>query len=140
MLSVHVNIFAILCLMVEGKTLEGQGRDLAECEGSLSLVSPCGVTLKYQENTPHIRFNAAKAVLEGCGCYRLYERKNYRGKSFAVTERGSHVVTLRKVRSISKVSCSPPVRARENSHNVPHVAIIMKVKNQGKIKRYEKHY
>ena len=134
------NIFAIFCLMVEGKTLEGQSRDLADCEGSLSLVSPCGVAHNYQENTSHIRFNAAKAVLEGCGCYRLHERKNYRGKSFTVAARGRHVVTLRKVRSISKISCSPPVRTRKNSHSVPHLAIIMKVKNQCKNKRYEKHY
>ena len=104
MLSLYFIIFATACLMVEGKSLEGRGRN-SECEGSLRLVSPYGLAHKYVENTPHIRFNAAMAELKGCGCYRLHERKNYRGKSFTLTKHGRHVVTLRKVRSISKIAC-----------------------------------
>ena len=140
MLSLYFNIFATLCLLVEGKSVEGQKRYLTECEGSLRLVSPCGVSHKFQDNTPHIRFNAAQAVLEGCGCYRLYERKNYRGRSVAVTEGGTHVITLRKVRSISRISCSPPSKTTENIHRVSHVAIFIKVKKVCKNNKYEIHY
>ena len=48
-----------------------------------------------------------KAVLEGCGdCFRLFEKKNGRGRSYFVNRRGDHTITLGKVRSIRKVACS----------------------------------
>ena len=138
MLSLYFIIFAPVCLMVEGKSLEGRGRN-SECEGSLRLVSPCGLAHKYKGNTPHIGFNAAMAVLKGCGCYRLHERRNYRGKSFTVTKHGRHVVTLKKVRSISKITCSSDDGTKEDTSFRPDISI-MKIRKHCKKKRHKLHY
>merc|ERR1739842_16544 len=134
MLPIYFIIIATVCLMVEGQSIEGQRRNFAECEGSLRLVSPCGLAHKYQENTPHMRFNAAKAVLEGCGCYRLHEGRKYRGRSFDITARGRHVVTLRKVKSISKISCSSHVTTEQDRHTGSHI------RKHCKKKRHKMHY
>ena len=139
MIPIQFYIFATFCLLAEGESLVGQKRFLRKCEGSLRLVSPCGQSHKYLEKTPHIRFKAAMAVLEGCGCYRLHERKNYRGKSFTLTKHGRHAVTLKKVRSISKISCSSDDGTKEDTSFRPDISI-MKIRKHCKKKRHKLHY
>ena len=90
---------------------------------------------------PHISFNAAKTVLEGYGCYRLHERKNYRGRSMSVSVRGVHDVTLGRVRSISKISCaSPAIRKQETPRGRgSYIFIRFKAKKHCKKRRHNHH-
>ena len=71
------NIFSIYAY---GKSLEGSENDMGECKGLARLISSCGFVQEYKENQEHSNVKAAKLVLEGCECYRLFESKNNRGK------------------------------------------------------------
>ena len=79
-----------------------------ECVGSITLHTG-EKTLKFTEGVEELEESVTveKAVLEGCGdCFRLFKKKNGRGKSYFVNRRGEHTITMGKVRSIRKVSCS----------------------------------
>ena len=79
-----------------------------ECDGSISLhhgdeksIFSDGVEVLEESLT------VRKAVLEGCGgCFRLFQKKNGRGRSYFVNRMGEHTISLGKVRSIHKVACS----------------------------------
>ena len=88
--------------------LEGSENRLGECEGLLWLLSSCGLSMEYRERPEHLNFKvkAAKTVLEGCYFFRLFERKNNRGRSFSVYEIGEHRVHLKRVRSLAKIYCT----------------------------------
>ena len=83
--------------------LEGSENRLGECDGLLWLLSSCGLSMEYRERPEHLNFKAAKTVLEGCYFFRLFERKNNRGRSFSVYEIGEHRVHLKRVRSLAKI-------------------------------------
>ena len=121
-----------LCyILVHGKTIEGADNKLGQCKGLIRLISPCGLSLEYRKDRAHINFKAAKAVLEGCGCYRLHERKNYRGKTYHVNTIGEHKVPLKRVRSIAKVPCSSESMVSKDM--LPHgsyVSVVFKRKNK----------
>ena len=105
MAAMKMLTIALLGNNVAGKSLEGVESEFGECRGLVRLVSPCGLPLEYKETKAHINFKAATAVLEGCGCFRLFERKNSKGRSLFINMIGEHSVPLKRVRSIAKVSC-----------------------------------
>ena len=79
-----------------------------ECVGSITLHTG-EHTIKFTDGVEELEesMTVEKAVLEGCGdCFRLFKKKNGRGKSYFVNRRGEHTITMGKVRSIRKVSCS----------------------------------
>ena len=86
------------------KFFMGRGKS-AECKGLVSLISSCGFVQEFKDTEGHLNFNAAKVVLEGCGCFRLFERRGHRGKSYLVNQNGKQNVPLRRVRSMAKIKC-----------------------------------
>ena len=94
------------CSFADGKSLEGPEGEFGECKGLVRLISPQGMIQEYSEDKKQIKFKAAEAVLVGCGCFRLFEKKNMRGRSFYVNKFSEHSVPLHRVRSLTKVDCS----------------------------------
>ena len=103
----------------------------AQCLGPalqmLRLVSPEGSVQEY--NSSRGKMKTVKAVLEGCGCYRLYSRHHSRGSSFYVSKRGKQYVPLRVVRSVERVQCSQGTRERKQKkiHNQSLSPMIKKI-------------
>ena len=79
-----------------------------ECVGSITLHRG-EQAVRFTEGVEELQesMKVDKAVLVGCGdCFRLFEKKNGRGKSYFVNRSGEHNIPLRKVRSLHKVACS----------------------------------
>ena len=103
-LANHIMMLTTFCYQIHGKSIVGP-RNEDECRGLIRLRSSCGFVQEYSGDQRHLNFNAAKAFLEGCGCYRLYERRKHRGKSYTVDKIGDHTIFLRRVRSLEKIKC-----------------------------------
>ena len=100
----HIMMLIMFCYQINGKSIVG-AKNEDECKGLIRLRSSCGFVQEYRKDQRHLNFNAAKAFLEGCGCYRLYERRRHRGKSYTVDKIGEHTILLRRVRSLTKIMC-----------------------------------
>ena len=78
----------------------------SECAGSLTLHEG-EHWANFTDGILYGSVKVDKAVLVGCGdCFRLFEKKNGRGRSYFVNRSGEHTIPHRKVRSIHKVPCS----------------------------------
>ena len=64
----------------------------------------------------NINYKVATIRLEGCGCFRLYQKSGARGKSQLISRRGINEVNLTRVGSIFKEKC-PGVK-KSNLRNV----------------------
>ena len=76
-----------------------------DCEGSLKLITAGGDEVEVTEDMEEMDIEVVKAVTEGCGCYRLWEKSNKRGKSFHLNSIGTHSFPIRKVGSLSYTAC-----------------------------------
>ena len=104
-------ILTIIAVPISGTVLVGAGIESSECKGKLTLIAPCGMEMNYFKNESKIDFNAAKVKVEGCSCFRLFERQDFRGKSFLVTKGRKKKVTFR-VRSLARVICPRQLKRR----------------------------
>ena len=76
--------------------------------------SVCVGSIMFNENSLLV-FNTSVLVmdhqvsqvrLEGCGCFRLYQRSGKRGRSVRVEQRGVTQVRIKRVGSLVKEECS----------------------------------
>ena len=90
---------------ISGMVLAGAGKESSECKAELTLIAPCGLSIKYLKNETQVDFNAAQAMTNHCSCFRLFERQNYRGRSLLVTRGRFAKVFLKRVRSLASADC-----------------------------------
>ena len=89
--------------------------NFAECSGSLAVTTNKNgkkITKKFSESQKITGLEASSVQVEGCGCFHLYRRPNFKSSSKLVTH---HMTRDRqnisgdyigfKIRSIEKVSC-----------------------------------
>jgi hypothetical protein len=106
-------VWTILFIPIFGSFVNGKGKS-GECKGLVRLISSCGFVQEFKDTEKHLNFNANKLVLEGCGCFRLFERRGHRGKSYLVNQNGKQKVPLRRVRSMAKIKCPGKKKRFEN--------------------------
>eukprot|EP00092_Neocalanus_flemingeri_P031759 GFUD01034499.1.p1 GENE.GFUD01034499.1~~GFUD01034499.1.p1 ORF type:complete len:167 (+),score=26.65 GFUD01034499.1:140-640(+) len=106
MFSVRILICSLLIVSAYGQAIVGQENGKGDCKGLLKLISTAGDVEEYTEDQRDLNVKPAKAILEGCACYRLFERKNKRGRSYYVNKIGEHSIPLKKVGSLAIVPCS----------------------------------
>ena len=75
------------------------------CRGSIKLLTQAGQVAVVREVERSVKIVVTRAVVEGCGCYQLFERRNYRGRTYHARRTGEHQVGLRKVKSVRKIPC-----------------------------------
>ena len=92
-------------VFISGMVLAGAGIESSECKAELTLIAPCGLSIKYLKNETQVDFNAAQAMTNHCTCFRLFEHQHYRGRSLLVTRGRFKKVSLRRVRSLARVDC-----------------------------------
>ena len=101
-LSVSVSV---LFISVAGQAISGRGNAVAACQGALKLLTAAGEEVEVSDDMEDIEMKVVKAVTEGCGCYRFYEKPNKRGNSFFLETIGTHTIPLRRVSSLSFELC-----------------------------------
>eukprot|EP00092_Neocalanus_flemingeri_P054919 GFUD01064763.1.p1 GENE.GFUD01064763.1~~GFUD01064763.1.p1 ORF type:complete len:109 (+),score=29.38 GFUD01064763.1:109-435(+) len=107
MVVLQILIWTLLVISAHGESIKGEENDSGEeCKGMIKLISSAGHVKEYKEDQEHMHVKASKVVLKGCECYRLYERKENRGRSYFVNKIGEHNIPLKKVGSLAKVPCS----------------------------------
>ena len=80
----------------------------AECLGSLLVVTEREVKIRFNLSRTRTRFKAASLQVEGCGCFDLYKKKNYRGTVWHISHymgnlSGDNIGF--PVKSVKKVPC-----------------------------------
>ena len=85
------------------------------CKGSLVLGVPTGVIVLQGYETRSVP-GVNWAVLQGCGCYRLFNRKNFRGRSYLADKEGLHTVDFNRIKSVQKVTCDSQFDPVRNDH------------------------
>ena len=84
----------------------------AKCTGSLIVVTSNGNVTRFSESKKRTALNVSTLKVEGCGCFYLYKRPNFKSSSKLITHhmtRNSQNIKSDyigfKIRSIEKVSC-----------------------------------
>ncbi len=113
--------FLLVAILVTMKIVNGQvhepfaNSNFAECTGSLAVMTNINgiiTTKKFSESKKNTGLDASSLEVEGCGCFYLYKRSNFKSSSKLVTHhmtRDSQNISGDyigfKIRSIEKVSC-----------------------------------
>ena len=107
-MNMNVVLLAFFVDSAFGQLVEDPVRGSKECKVVLKLRSATGHVQEFSEDNKDINIKAKVAVLEGCGCFRLYQGKTIKkgGRSFYINRNGEHRITLRKVGSLKRVACS----------------------------------
>ena len=81
----------------------------AECSGSLLVITKRGEEIRFGESKTRTGFMAKSLEVEGCGCFDLYKRPNYKSTVKRITHNMRNVsgddIGFTVVRSVQKVSC-----------------------------------
>eukprot|EP00092_Neocalanus_flemingeri_P051808 GFUD01060374.1.p1 GENE.GFUD01060374.1~~GFUD01060374.1.p1 ORF type:complete len:110 (-),score=18.18 GFUD01060374.1:275-604(-) len=105
MTDLFLLIFVLFISSGTGQMIVGADMTTEFCNGSIKLYSAFGEVAVFTEVQSKMMIKAHTALVEGCGCYRLYERKNYRGRSYHANRREEHHIGLRRVKSLALVPC-----------------------------------
>ena len=105
MVPTKVLLLILFAAYSAGFSVVGYLRKLGHCEGRLELISRKNLKVVYTKTSTKMLFKPTKAILTGCQCFRLFERRNGKGRSFLLDTLGETSVPLRRVRSLYKVSC-----------------------------------
>jgi len=79
------------------------GEKKAECVGSLILNED--PKLSFQSSVDKINHKVHTVRLQGCGCFRLYQRKRYKGRSIQIGTQGISRHNMVRIGSIAKEVC-----------------------------------
>jgi len=80
----------------------------AKCSGSLLVITKRGAEKRFGESKNSTKFIAKSLEVEGCGCFDLFKRPNYKSTVKRITQNMRNVsgdVIGFTVRSVQKVSC-----------------------------------
>ena len=85
----------------------------SDCTGSLVIVTTNRTTKRFSESKKKTALDASSLKVEGCGCFYLYKRPNFKSRSKLITHhmtRNSQNISgkyigFKKIKSIEKVSC-----------------------------------
>merc|ERR1719244_2377412 len=75
-----------------------------ECNGSVTLFEGTEENVMTEDGDIE-RLDVEKAVVEGCGCFRLHAKKKGKGKSVFLSGGEKTFQNKMKVRSVKKVDC-----------------------------------
>ena len=106
-MDIKINLISVLlAVSVSGQAIVGKANEEPDCEGSIELIAADGKVMEVTEDQEDISMKAVTAVSRGCGCYRLYEKTERRGRSYLMDNIGEHSIPLRMVGSLTTVPCS----------------------------------
>ena len=106
-LSIIIPIVFITSTATSGQVISGVNRRTNHCNGSsIKLYSASVLVAVFREVQRNINIKVSSALVEGCGCFRLNEKKNHRGRSYLANRLGKHKINLRGVKSVLKIPCS----------------------------------
>jgi len=79
-----------------------------ECIGSVIFES--NQDLVFSTSMSCIRgLRVTTVIKEGCGCFKLHDGARGRGRSVTLVENGEHELTIKRVKSLYKISCSDEI-------------------------------
>ena len=102
--------------------------NFAECFGSLLVVTEREVKLRIILSRTRTEFNAASLQVEGCGCFDLYKKRNFRGTVWHISHYMGNLSGDQigfTVKSVKKVPCEeygrhPWLMRRMVTHDAHH--------------------
>ena len=75
----------------------------SECVGSIILNDYPSLT--FHSNVSDINYKVWMVRAEGCGCFRLFQRSEGRGRSVKINQHGLFQINLGRLRSIFTEDC-----------------------------------
>ena len=138
-----VNIkFLLVVIFLVAKNVNAEiliGQEIfgsAECTGSLLVVGTTDknttiTTIRFSESKKVTGLYASSLRVEGCGCFYLYKRRNFKSTSKLITHHmtrnnqniSGDYIGFNKIKSIEKVSCEG-VKSDEGSFWTAGVGVV----------------
>ena len=76
-----------------------------QCRGRLLLYSSSSQVMAVNKIEPSVGVRANRAVVEGCGCYRIFKRRNFKGRSSMVEVGRINQSSPARIKSVLRVPC-----------------------------------
>ena len=101
----HVLLLVLMCFtsVINPQVFEDQ-RIRADCRGTLTFRNGSGLT-NVNESQLNIKIMSTTVLLNGCGCFRLFEKRNGKGKSQLIKRHGWQRIVIKTIQSITKIKC-----------------------------------
>merc|ERR1712013_757268 len=100
--------FWLLIIQVEGTVMDTETISSIDCIGSVIFES--NQDLMFSTSMSCIRgLRVTTVIKEGCGCFKLHDGARGRGCSVTLVENGEHELTIKRVKSLYKISCSDEI-------------------------------
>ena len=114
----HILLLVLMYFMsvIYPQVFEDQ-RIRADCRGTLTFRNGSGLT-NVNESQLNIKIMSTRVMLSGCGCFRLFEKRNGKGKSQLIKRQGWQKIALKTVKSITNIICD-----RIDSHPILKIHI-----------------
>ena len=61
--------------------------------------------INVNESQLNIEIISSRVILNGCGCFRLFEKRNGKGKSQLIKRHGWQTIVIKTIKSITKIIC-----------------------------------
>jgi hypothetical protein len=79
-------------------------RSRSDCRGTLTFRNGSGL-INVNESQLNIEIISRRVILNGCGCFRLFEKRNGKGKSQLIKRHGWQKIVIKTIKSITKIKC-----------------------------------
>ena len=60
--------------------------------------------INVNESQLNIEIISSRVILNGCGCFRLFEKRNGKGKSQLIKRHGWQKIVIKAIKSITKIN------------------------------------
>ena len=103
----HILLWVLMCFTTVIHTLVIEDhRTRPHCRGWLVFRTSSGHnTTTVSESELNTKIVAPVVQLAGCGCFRLFERPRWAGRSQVIARQGVHRVVIRHIRSVARIGC-----------------------------------
>ena len=102
----HALLLVLICctsVILHPQVFEDQ-RIRSDCRGTLTFQNSSGI-INVNKSQLNIEIMSTTVLLNGCGCFRLYEKINGIGKSQLIKMQGWQKIVIKTVKSITKIMC-----------------------------------
>ena len=103
--------------LVQNSAIDTDDISSSECVGSVQFHSRQDLQFSASQSCI-LGLRVTTVVKEGCGCFRLHEGVRGAGRSVTLLENGEHELSIKRVKSLFKISCKDEIELEESGETV----------------------
>ena len=103
--------------LVQSDVIDADDISNSECVGSVQFHSRQDLQFSASQSCI-LGLRVTTVVKEGCGCFRLHEGVRGVGRSVTLLENGEHELSIKRVKSLFKISCNDEIELEESEETI----------------------